>query len=253
MAEVMQELELLREVVGYVIRDRAETLDAFNDMDPRIEVEDETVRNFLQSAERVLGKAKGRATQMVFGTLWKKMYPDTPLKELVRASFRFAPSAARILQTSERFVVTTDAGGRSVFWLRERYDQEHPPLPPSDSPPPHHLVDGGEQGHGAKSSRLGQMEEEEVLFNAKAVNEEEQEVAVEGDSDEEADPELDLIEGEEEEVMITETRAWREVFDEIEFLREDLWRFKLGLPLGQDRGRGEEIVEEDLSTPDDEN
>jgi hypothetical protein len=97
------------------------------------------------------------------------------------------------------------------------------------------------------------MEEEEVLFNAKAVNEEEQEVAVEGDSDEEADPELDLIEGEEEEVMITETRAWREVFDEIEFLREDLWRFKLGLPLGQDRGRGEEIVEEDLSTPDDEN
>ena len=245
----MKELELLREVVGYVIRDRHETLEAFKDMDPRIDVEDETVRNFLQSAERVLGMAKGRATQMVFGTLWKKMYPDRPLKELLRACFRFAPSVARILQTSECFVVTTDAGGRSVFWLRERYDQEYPPLPPSDSLPPH-PVDGGDQGHGAKSSR---EEEEEVLFKAKAVNKEEQVVAVDGDSDEEKNPELDLIGGEEEEVMITETRAWREVFDEIEFLREDLWRFKLGLPLGQDRGRGEEIVKEDLLTPNDEN
>ena len=97
------------------------------------------------------------------------------------------------------------------------------------------------------------MEEEEFFFKAKAVNKEDQVVAVDGDRDEEESPELDLLGGEEEEVMITETRAWREVFDEIEFLREDLWRFKLGLPLGQDRGRGEEIVEEDLSTPDDEN
>ena len=251
MAEVMQELELLREVVGYVIRDRHETLEAFKDMDPRIDVEDETVRNFLQSAERVLGMAKGRATQMVFGTLWKKMYPDRPLKELLRACFRFAPSVARILQTSECFVVTTDAGGRCMFWLRERYDQEYPPLPPSDSLPPH-PVDGGEQGPGAKSlCRLG--EEEEFLFKAKAVNKEDQVVAVDGDRDEEESPELDLLGGEEEEVMITETRAWREVFDEIEFLREDLWRFKLGLPLGQDRGRGEEVVEEDLLTPNDEN
>lgn len=245
----MKELELLREVVGYVIRDRHETLEAFKDMDPCIDVEDETVRNFLQSAERVLGMAKGRATQMVFGTLWKKIYPDTPLKEFVRACFRFAPSVARILQTSESFVVTTDARGRSIFWLRERYDQEYPPQPSSDSLPPH-PVDGGEQGHGAKSSR---MEEVEVVFKAKAVNKEDQVVAVEGDSDEEENPKLDLIGGEEEEVMITETRAWREVFDEIEFLREDLWRFKLGLPLGQDSGRGKEVVEEDLSAPNEEN
>ena len=223
----MEELVLLRQVVDVVIRDRHEILEAFNNMPKRLDVDDVKVSAFLESAERVLLMANGRATQMVFGTLWKQLYPDTPLKELVRASFKFAPSIARILETSDRFVVTTTASGRSIFWLRARYDREHPPLPPSTAPPG--LCVGEERAYDPLIS---------------SVEEEEEAVAVDRVTAEDGDTAGDLA-GDAEAGFITETRAWREVFEELELLKRDLWRFQLGLPLGQDDARADEEEDEE--------
>jgi hypothetical protein len=145
----------------------------------------------------------------------------------VRASFKFAPSIARILETSDRFVVTTTASGRSIFWLRARYDREHPPLPPSTAPPG--LCVGEERAYDPLIS---------------SVEEEEEAVAVDRVTAEDGDTAGDLA-GDAEAGFITETRAWREVFEELELLKRDLWRFQLGLPLGQDDARADEEEDEE--------
>jgi len=92
-----------------------------------IDEHDHVMQIFLKAAERVIERGGGKVTQMVFGTLWKRMYPHWRLGDFVRSRFRHAPSIARILQGSERFVVTTADSGKATFWLPDTFYKHNPP------------------------------------------------------------------------------------------------------------------------------
>jgi hypothetical protein len=92
-----------------------------------IDEDDDVMQIFLKAAERVIERGGGKVTQMVFGTLWKRMYPHWRLADFVRSRFKHAPSIARILQGSERFVVTTVDSGKATFWLPHTFYKHNPP------------------------------------------------------------------------------------------------------------------------------
>jgi hypothetical protein len=124
--DIMEEVELLKEAVSRAMQERRELIEALRANQPRLDPADDEAKHFFQAAQAVLTRTGGVATQMVFGIVWKKMYPETPLKEIIKKRFRFAPSVARLLRMSDAFVVTPINANSSKcrFWLAARYAQD---------------------------------------------------------------------------------------------------------------------------------
>ena len=219
--DVLAELELLKETVAQMLRERQELLEAFAQNAPTIDPSDGEAQRFLDAAELVLERAGGSATQMVFGTFWKKMYPEWPLKPFLAARFKRAPSVARLLKMSDRFVVTTEEGnGRSRFWLPACYASEHPSL---------------EQASDLLTADA--IKERETIARGQIRDDIVKAIDLLDKSDPLAAPLGELFA---QDTTITETQAWRDVYHEMELLREELARFQVGLPVRIDEREEEE-------------
>ena len=219
--DVLAELELLKETVAQMLRERQELLEAFAQNAPTIDPSDVEAQRFLDAAELVLERAGGSATQMVFGTFWKKMYPEWPLKPFLAARFKRAPSVARLLKMSDRFVVTTEEGnGRSRFWLAACYASEHPSL---------------EQASDLLTADA--IKERDTIARGQIRDDIVKAIDLLDKSDPLAAPLGELFA---QDTTITVTQAWRDVYHEMELLREELARFQVGLLVRIDEREEEE-------------